>query len=164
MMPSQCRAARGLLDWTQDQLASAARVRAATISKFENGISTLQQVTLHAIQHAFEAAGVEFTNGGQPGVRLKASPLTISVDQPAVTTEAPERITGAQIRAGRALLNWSTAVLAKRCGVPRAVILKAEGVDSVPRVGTKQLAAIKKAIEEGGVELLGSTGVNRGER
>jgi len=36
----------------------------------ENEKSTPQRATLDVIQRALEAAGVEFTNGQQPGVRL----------------------------------------------------------------------------------------------
>jgi transcriptional regulator with XRE-family HTH domain len=69
-MPSQCRAARGLLTWTQDEMASAARLSVVTVRNFENEKSTPQRATLDVIQRALEAAGVEFTNGEQPGVRL----------------------------------------------------------------------------------------------
>jgi hypothetical protein len=37
---------------------------------------------LDAKQRALEAAGVEFTNGGQPGVRMKAKPRDPSNDDP----------------------------------------------------------------------------------
>jgi transcriptional regulator with XRE-family HTH domain len=70
MTPSQCRAARGLLNWTQDEMASAARLSVVTVRNFENEKSTPQRATLDVIQRALEAAGVEFTNGQQPGVRL----------------------------------------------------------------------------------------------
>jgi hypothetical protein len=43
-------------------------------------------------------------------------------------------ITGAQMRAARALLQWSTAVLAGRCGVPQARIREAEAVNRVPNL------------------------------
>jgi transcriptional regulator with XRE-family HTH domain len=70
MTPSQCRAARGLLNWTQDEMASAARLSVVTVRNFENEKSTPQRASLDVIQRALEAAGVEFTNGEQPGVRL----------------------------------------------------------------------------------------------
>ncbi len=73
MTPAQCRAARGLLDWTQDELAAKAAVSVVTIRNFEKGHSSLQRATLEVMRRALEAAGVELTNGGQPGVRLKAS-------------------------------------------------------------------------------------------
>jgi hypothetical protein len=37
---------------------------------------------LDAIQRALKAAGVEFANGGQPGVRTKARPRDPSNDDP----------------------------------------------------------------------------------
>jgi transcriptional regulator with XRE-family HTH domain len=70
MTPSQCRAARGLLNWTQEEMASAARLSVVTVRNFENEKSMPQRATLDVIQRALEAAGVEFTNGEQPGVRL----------------------------------------------------------------------------------------------
>ena len=72
MTPAQCRAARGLLDWTQDELAAKAAVSVVTIRNFEKGRSSPQRATLEVVRRALEAAGVELTNGGQPGVRLRA--------------------------------------------------------------------------------------------
>jgi len=68
--PEQCRAARGLLKWTQRDLADAARVSKDTIRHFELEQQNPQQSTLAVIQRAFEDAGVEFTNGDTPGLRL----------------------------------------------------------------------------------------------
>ena len=62
MRPSQCRAARGLLNWTQDEMASAARLSVVTVRNFENAKSTPQRATLDVMQRALETAGVEFTN------------------------------------------------------------------------------------------------------
>jgi transcriptional regulator with XRE-family HTH domain len=71
LTPAQCRAARGLIDWSQAQLAEAAGVGVATIRLFEAGKGEQRRSTLSVIKNAFEAAGVEFTNGNQPGVRLR---------------------------------------------------------------------------------------------
>jgi len=70
---SQCRAARGLLDWTQQQLADAARIGVATVRLFENEAAETRHATLAVVRRAFELAGVEFIdeNGGGPGVRLR---------------------------------------------------------------------------------------------
>ncbi len=67
---SQCRAARGLLDWTQQELADAARIGVATVRLFESEATETRPATLAVVRQAFELAGVEFTNGDQPGVRL----------------------------------------------------------------------------------------------
>jgi transcriptional regulator with XRE-family HTH domain len=62
--------ARAAVGWGVRELAQEADVAASAIVKFERG-EPLQQQTLGALQQALEAAGVEFTNGSAPGVRLK---------------------------------------------------------------------------------------------
>ena len=71
--PAQLRAARGLLDWSQDVLASAAGTTARSIARIEAGETTPRASTMSAIRAALEGAGVEFIakNGGGPGVRLR---------------------------------------------------------------------------------------------
>ena len=71
MSPEQCRAARGWLDWSQQDLATRARVSLSTVRDFEKRRRTPILNNLNAMRHALEAAGVEFTNGDAPGVRLK---------------------------------------------------------------------------------------------
>jgi transcriptional regulator with XRE-family HTH domain len=71
--PGQCRAARALIGWSQDQLASASKVAKATIANFELGKRTPYDRTLDDLLAALEAAGIEFTNSGQPGVKLRAN-------------------------------------------------------------------------------------------
>jgi transcriptional regulator with XRE-family HTH domain len=74
--PSQCRAARGLLDWTQQDLANAARIGVATIRLFEGEATESRPATLAMLRRTFELAGVEFIdeNGGGPGLRLRKRP------------------------------------------------------------------------------------------
>lgn len=75
--PSQCRAARGLLQWRQEDLANRAEVGVVTIRNFEKEKSATLKGSLLLIRNAFEAAGVEFvddggvSNSGGPGVRLR---------------------------------------------------------------------------------------------
>ncbi len=69
----QSRAARGLLRWTQSDLAREAGVSTLTVRNFEAEKTSPTRATLDVIQRAFEKAGVEFIaedNGGA-GVRLK---------------------------------------------------------------------------------------------
>jgi transcriptional regulator with XRE-family HTH domain len=70
----QVRAARALIRWEQRDLAEASRVSLPSIKRLETtpGPLAAQARTIEALRAALEAAGVEFTNGGQPGVRLKA--------------------------------------------------------------------------------------------
>jgi transcriptional regulator with XRE-family HTH domain len=71
MTPAQCRAARALLDMTQPQLAEAAGLGLSTVVDYERTRRNVSPDAVGAIRSALEAAGVEFTNGDQPGVRLK---------------------------------------------------------------------------------------------
>ena len=68
-LPVQCRMARAALGLGVRELAAAAKVSIDTVARFERG-DELKERTIDALQRALEAAGVEFTNGDQPGVRL----------------------------------------------------------------------------------------------
>jgi DNA-binding XRE family transcriptional regulator len=72
MTNAQVRAARGLLNWTVRDLAEKAAVHRNTVTNIETERYAGDPETLNAIRRAFEKAGVEFTNGKRPGVRLKA--------------------------------------------------------------------------------------------
>ena len=69
LLPIQCRMARAALGLGVRELAAAAKVSIDTVARFERG-DELKERTIDALQRALEAAGVEFTNGDQPGVRL----------------------------------------------------------------------------------------------
>lgn len=73
LTPAQCRAARGLVDWSQAQLATASNVGLSTVRNFEAGRSVPVANNLSAIVRALEAAGIEFIpeNGGGAGVRWR---------------------------------------------------------------------------------------------
>ncbi len=74
LTPGQCRAARALLDWTQDDLAARAEVSRSTVRGFETGRHDLQRATAAAIRRALEAGGVAFLaadDRGGPGLRLR---------------------------------------------------------------------------------------------
>jgi transcriptional regulator with XRE-family HTH domain len=70
MMPAQCRAARSLLGWNQPRLAKAAGVGRSTVTDFELQSREVSVESVAKMQAALEAAGVQFTNGKRPGVRL----------------------------------------------------------------------------------------------
>lgn len=59
----QVRAARALLEMTQDDLAAASKVGIATIRRFENG-AEIGEPLLDALQRALEAAGAIFISAG----------------------------------------------------------------------------------------------------
>ena len=73
--PAQCRAARGLVDMDQAVLAEGAMITRGVIVDFEKGRRVPTRNNLAAIQRVLEEAGVEFTNGDAPGVRLRKKKL-----------------------------------------------------------------------------------------
>jgi transcriptional regulator with XRE-family HTH domain len=80
--PAQCRAARGLLDWSQQALSEKAGVGVVTIRQLEAGLHEPRRATLDVVRRCLVSAGVEFIdgNGGGPGVRLR-KPLRSKLKQ-----------------------------------------------------------------------------------
>jgi DNA-binding XRE family transcriptional regulator len=70
--------------------------------------------------------------------------------------------TAAQIRAGRALLKWTQATLAHRAAISTVTLTMIENETVRPRDVT--LAAIRRALEAGGVRFLEENGVGVGVR
>jgi transcriptional regulator with XRE-family HTH domain len=71
---NQLKAARALAGVEQLALAEASGVSIGTIRNMEAcGSDVLKSSlkTISIVQRALEAAGVEFTNGGEPGVKLR---------------------------------------------------------------------------------------------
>ena len=75
LTPGQCRAARGLLDWSQPDLAERCGMHVQTISAFENETSTPSKRTLATITQTFEQNGIEFLPN--EGIGRKTNPITI---------------------------------------------------------------------------------------
>lgn len=76
LAPEQSRAARGWLDWSQEELAKRANVSLSTVRDFEKGRRTPIGNNLAAMLGAIEAAGVlpVHNKEGQPlGVTLACS-------------------------------------------------------------------------------------------
>jgi len=63
-----------LVRWSARELAERARLSLPTIQRLEaaDGIPSTSLKTMLLIKGALESAGVEFTNGDSPGVRMKA--------------------------------------------------------------------------------------------
>lgn len=69
----QIAAARTLLGFVQAELARAASISVPTLKRMEasEGAASGMANNVRAVIFALEAAGVEFTNGGEPGVKLR---------------------------------------------------------------------------------------------
>jgi transcriptional regulator with XRE-family HTH domain len=75
--PSQIRAARALVGWSQTEVATAAGLSVPTVKRAEadDGIHVSEDA-MATIANVLKNAGVEFIseNGGGPGVRLAKRP------------------------------------------------------------------------------------------
>jgi transcriptional regulator with XRE-family HTH domain len=70
--PAQIRAARHLAKLSQADIVEATGLSMPTIKRAESErVVPISDDSIAAIRAALEAAGVEFTNGEQPGVRLR---------------------------------------------------------------------------------------------
>lgn len=65
-------------------------------------------------------------------------------------------ITGSQIRAARALLNWTAGDLSDRSGIGRQTLVRLEAADGFPNSRVQTLAELKRIFEEAGVEFIGT--------
>jgi transcriptional regulator with XRE-family HTH domain len=76
LTPEQSRAARGWLNWTQDELAQRARVSLSTVRDFEKGRRAPITNNLEALRRAINAAGVQlvFRHGKPVGIAIIGDP------------------------------------------------------------------------------------------
>jgi transcriptional regulator with XRE-family HTH domain len=73
LLPEQCRAARGLLNWTQAQLAEHAGVSRSTVRDFERGRHEPHRATEALLIQAPERGGIHLLPAERegPGVRMR---------------------------------------------------------------------------------------------
>lgn len=81
------RAARGLLGWSTADLAAKIWIDETSVRDFEEGRRELPAGQIAALRSAFTTAGVAFTNGGAPGVRLERSGIDEGTRASDLTTE-----------------------------------------------------------------------------
>lgn len=84
----QCRAARGWLGLTQDELSAATGVAQKTIARFETGVVVPHDRTLMDLQRALEEMGIEFVFDGAVGIGIRAKPASTTA-----TKERPKKRT-----------------------------------------------------------------------
>jgi len=69
---AQVKAARALLNWSQEDLAENASLTMTPISRMERGVVSTRKGTMKLIAMALEEVGIEFINEeGWVGVKLK---------------------------------------------------------------------------------------------
>lgn len=72
---AQIRGARGILNWSQGDLAEKTGISATSIGAIENGQSRPRTSTISQIRKAFELGGIEFLPGS--GVRLRNEAINV---------------------------------------------------------------------------------------
>lgn len=65
-------------------------------------------------------------------------------------------ITGAQLRAARALLRWSAKETAERTGIALTTVQRLEQQDGMPGGRAQTLFDLQRAFEAAGVEFIGT--------
>jgi transcriptional regulator with XRE-family HTH domain len=73
-------------------------------------------------------------------------------------------VTGAQLRAARALLRWSAEDLAERSSLGVATIRRAEAQDGLISATPANIRAMRTALENAGVQLIPQNGGGPGVR
>ena len=73
-------------------------------------------------------------------------------------------ITSSQIKAARALLGMTATKLAELSGVAYTTVVRMESSEGIPSGQVKTLDSVQKALEEAGIEFLGSPEEGAGVR
>ena len=73
-------------------------------------------------------------------------------------------ITSGQIKAARALLGMTATKLAELSGVAYTTVVRMESSEGIPSGQVKTLDSVQKALEEAGIEFIGSPEEGAGVR
>ena len=73
-------------------------------------------------------------------------------------------VTSDQIRAARSLLRWTGKELAEKSGIGFSTLMRLETEVGVPNAQAKTLEALRRALEEAGVEFTGTPDSQAGVR
>jgi DNA-binding XRE family transcriptional regulator len=84
LTPDQCRAARGFLNWSREELAKASGVSPETIKNFETGKYHPEEASEAALIVAFELYDLQFIKDG-----IRREPSLPAKDIDAETHQAP---------------------------------------------------------------------------
>jgi transcriptional regulator with XRE-family HTH domain len=83
LTPEMCRAARALLSWNPQQLASAAGLTRTTVHRFETG-GAIRLSSAEAMLQALQNAGLEFIPAGAKSMDGGPGLRTIPMAEPEV--------------------------------------------------------------------------------
>jgi len=75
-----------------------------------------------------------------------------------------QTITGAQLRAARALIRWTAQDVAEEAGIGLATVRRAEGTDGAVQMTVGNQRLVRQALEAAGVEFIDANGGGPGVR
>ena len=73
-------------------------------------------------------------------------------------------ITSQQIRAARALLDWSREKLSQESGIGISALMRLEASDGIPAGNIKTFKAVQTSLEAAGIEFIGTPESGAGVR
>ena len=170
--PSQSRAARALLAWSQQDLAKKAGVAASTVADFERGRRTPVPNNAEAMRSALAGAGINFLPGGAVmGPPLPSLAKTSQSGAPIRWVDATDLAQWAERRDGQGTLPTLLAKLVRAANGPSIPLrfpadegIQYEGWDGITRadedagyvpqgsagweIGTQREAIASKATED----------------
>jgi transcriptional regulator with XRE-family HTH domain len=156
----QIRAARGLLGWSQSELASRAGLSVPTVKRLEGGFGPkVSDAACTKLRKAIEAAGIKFIDeDGGAGV------LKVSNSVPDEAIRKVRKVSIRQIKAARALLGWSQEQLAAAANMSIPTIKRLEAHDG-PLGGRAETGdKIEAALEKADIEFIDENGGGPGVR
>ena len=168
----QCRGARAMLGWSQEDLAKAASVGRQTVTDFERGARMPITNNLASMRQAFERAGIEFlssTDGTDNGMRL-SRPDNFSghgLDtehhqaHSQVYSDRWSELSAVQCRMARVALGWGTRDLARAAGVSTDTVARMERGE---KLKSSTVNAFRSAFEAAGIEFIPENGGGPGVR
>ena len=126
MTPAQCRAARALLQWSQDDLAREAGINAVTLRNYENGRTAAQRASIRVLRQALEKAGAVFLEGDPhpyPGVALSKIPSPSDRALYNLSSEISADDRHALLPVRSATSSWRTEAANNRAGAYRGAFV-----------------------------------------
>ncbi|MBB4395075.1 helix-turn-helix transcriptional regulator [Bradyrhizobium sp. ERR14] len=147
---AQARAARALLAWSQQDLATHANIATSTVADFERGRRTPVPQNAQAMRAAFERAGISFPTGG--AVRGPALPKLADLTKsgaPIRYVNGTDLAQWAERRHGQASMPTLIAKLVRASGGASLHFPSDEGVQFAGWDGTTQAATASEYVPAG---------------
>lgn len=144
----QCRAARSVLNWSQDDLALKSKMSKKTIADFERGAREPYPTTVGEIYATFLAHSILFI---EDGIAAHIKEVVELLDQKEPDEDGGILLSPAQCRASRALLGLSQEELALTSGVGKKTIADYENYARCPH--RRALSALAGALIRSGATI-----------